>query len=134
MHASLKTGERRPNVAFFHRLSIAGGINAACSNRNRKFRVYKRNRYGTSAVKKAEIKKANEASLRARELRRQSEMREDEPAEDLLTPNEVIETKLATPYEMRNRFEERGSETEPPVPTASSVSTCSNYRRDHFQI
>jgi hypothetical protein len=39
-------------------------------------------------------------------------MREDEPAEDLITPNEVVETELATPYEMRNWAEERRSETE----------------------
>jgi hypothetical protein len=37
-------------------------------NRNSKSRVYKRTRYGTLAVKKAAIKKANKASLRAREL------------------------------------------------------------------
>jgi hypothetical protein len=36
----------------------------------------------------------------------------DEPAEDLITPNKVIETELATPYEMSNRVEERGSEME----------------------
>jgi hypothetical protein len=39
-------------------------------------------------------------------------MREVEPAEDLVTQNELIETELATPYEMRNRVEESGSETE----------------------
>jgi hypothetical protein len=38
-------------------------------------------------------------------------MRENEPAEDLITPNEVIETELGTPYEMRNRVQETGSET-----------------------
>jgi hypothetical protein len=44
-------------------------------NRNSKFRVNKRNRYGTSAIKKVAIKKANEASVRARELQRDQEMR-----------------------------------------------------------
>jgi hypothetical protein len=44
--------------------------------RNSKSRVYvKRTKYRTSAVKKEAIKKANEASVRARELRRQQEMR-----------------------------------------------------------
>jgi hypothetical protein len=55
------------------------------------------------------IKKANEASVRARELRRQREMRKVELAEDLITQNELIETELATLCEMRNQVEERGS-------------------------
>jgi hypothetical protein len=46
------------------------------------------------------------------ELRRQQEMREDEPTQDFITQNELIVAELATPYEMRNRDEERGSETE----------------------
>ena len=45
--------------------------------------------------------------MRARELRRQQEMRENEPAENLITP-----TELGTSYEMRNRVQETGSETE----------------------
>jgi hypothetical protein len=61
-------------------------------NRNSESRVYKRTRYGTSAVKKSAIEKANEASVRAKELRRDQEMRENEPAEDFITPNEVINT------------------------------------------
>jgi hypothetical protein len=81
-------------------------------NSNRKSRVTKRNRYGTSAVKKAAIKKANEASVRARELRREQEMRKNEPAQDLITPNEVINTELGTPYELRNRVQETGIEPE----------------------
>jgi hypothetical protein len=44
-------------------------------NRNSKSRVYKRNRYGTLAVKKAAIKKVNEASVKARELGREQEIR-----------------------------------------------------------
>jgi hypothetical protein len=65
-------------------------------NRNSKSRVYKKIWYGTSAIKKAAIKKANEASVRARELRGDQEMRENEAVEDLITPNEVIETELRT--------------------------------------
>ena len=39
-------------------------------------------------------------------------MRENEPTEDLITPNELIATELGAPYEMRNRVQETGSETE----------------------
>ena len=39
-------------------------------------------------------------------------MRENEPVEDLIAPNELIETELGTPDEMCNRVQETGSETE----------------------
>jgi hypothetical protein len=48
-------------------------------NRNSKSLVYKGTRSGTSAVKKAAIKKANEATVRARELRRQKKCGKTSP-------------------------------------------------------
>ena len=79
-------------------------------NRNSKSWVYKRTRYGTSAVKKAAIKKTAEASVRDRELRKQQEMRDNEPAEDLITPtNWELRTKCVIGFkrqEVRRKMTE----------------------------
>jgi hypothetical protein len=72
-------------------------------NQNRKSRVYERRRYAVSAVKKAVIKKANEASVRARGLRRQQERLENEPVENPTTTDELINMEFGDPEEKLSR-------------------------------
>jgi hypothetical protein len=76
-------------------------------NRNSKSRVYEGRRYGNSAVEKAAIKKANEGQVRARELLREQERRENEPMEEMITADELLYTEFGDPTEMPNRVEER---------------------------
>ena len=81
------------------------------ANRNSKFWICERWRYGTTAVKKAAIKKVNEVSVIARELRRKQERRKNEPVEDTITSDELVDMKFGHPDKIRNQFQERELET-----------------------
>jgi hypothetical protein len=61
-------------------------------------------------------------------------MRENESEEDLITPNEEINTELGPPYEMRNRAKETGIEPENDRAEPVGHLVVTNLGAESFQV
>ena len=66
---------------------------------------------GTLSVKKAAIKKANEASVKARQLKKEQERREKDTAQKTIPANQFLNTEFGNPDELSSQVEDR--EVEP---------------------
>jgi hypothetical protein len=71
---------------------------------------------GTSTVKKAAIKKANEAFVKARILIKGQEKRENESVQGTITSDQLLNTEFGSPDELPNQIDKR--EVEPIRETA----------------